>query len=309
MNYTLHQLIIFQTVYKHKSITKAAEELHLTQPAVSIQLKKLQDQFDIPLTEIIGRQLYITDFGEKIAEACDRILNEAESIKTTMNQYKGLLVGRLTIATASTGKYVIPYFLNKFVHQHPGVEISIDVTNKSQVVERMVKNDIDFALVSVPPEEMQLEKIDLIPNKLFLVGNTELIESHLPIETPGDLEDKIMIFREKGSATRTVMEEFLARNNVSIKRKMELVSNEAVKQAVHAGLGFSVMPIIGFNDALSSGEVKIIPMKGLPIVTTWSLVYLKNKSMSPVALEFVEFLKENKQHAITKYFDWQKDYN
>lgn len=309
MNYTLHQLTVFLEIYKQKSITKAAEELHLTQPAVSIQLKKLQDQFEIPLTEVIGRQLYITDFGEKIAEVSTRILKEAETIKTTLNQYKGLLVGKLSISSASTGKYVIPYFLNEFVKQHPGVEISIDVTNKSRVIEKLASNDTDFALVSVLPEDIPIHTVELIPNKLFLVGSKEFVKQNDAPVSPKEIEEMLLIFREKGSATRLAMENFLQSNEIKVGRRMELVSNEAVKQAVNAGLGYSIMPLIGLKNELLSGSIRIIPAKGLPIVTAWNLTYLKNKNMSPVALALIDFLKHSKEQTMLKYFDWQKEFN
>ena len=134
MNYTLHQLQVFLKVTQTKSITKAAEELYLTQPAVSIQLRNLQDQFDIPLTEVVGRQLYVTDFGQEIAKAAEAILNEVQTINHKTLAYKGQLSGRLKIASASTGKYVIPYFLSGFLKEHPGIELSLDVTNKTKVV-------------------------------------------------------------------------------------------------------------------------------------------------------------------------------
>ena len=167
MHYTLHQLKIFLQIHKHKSITRAAEEMHLTQPAISIQLKKLQDQFEIPLTEVIGRQLYVTDFGERIAEVSNRILDEAEAIKTTMNEYKGLLVGKISISIVSTGKYVMPYFLNEFIKKNEGVEFSIDVTNKTRVLESLSNNETDFSLVSVLPENIPIEKVELMDNKLI----------------------------------------------------------------------------------------------------------------------------------------------
>jgi len=149
MNYTLHQLKIFLKIAECKSITKAADQLHLTQPAVSIQLKRLQDQFEIPLTEVIGRQLYVTDFGQQILEVSKRVLSEAEVIKTTIDQYKGFLTGKIKISVVSTGKYVIPYFLQAFMEKYPGVEMIIDVSNKNRVVQSLVQNESDFSLVSV----------------------------------------------------------------------------------------------------------------------------------------------------------------
>ena len=147
MNYTLHQLQVYLKITETQSITKAAEELHLSQPAVSIQLKNFQDQFDIPLTEIIGRRLYVTDFGKEVAESCKRILNEVHLLNYEMAKYKGNLTGRLRFSVVSTGKYVIPYFLGDFLQLHPSLELQMDVTNKSQVIESLLDNKVDFALV------------------------------------------------------------------------------------------------------------------------------------------------------------------
>ena len=173
MNYTLNQLQIFLKVVKTKSVTKAAEELHLTQPAVSIQLKNLQDQFDIPLTEVVGRKIYITAFGHEIALAAEQIIEQVNAINFKTLAYKGQLSGRLKISVVSTGKYVIPFFLSDFVQANPGIQLEIDVTNKSKVIESLEQNETDFALVSILPTNMNIEKIDLLFNKLYLIGNSE----------------------------------------------------------------------------------------------------------------------------------------
>ncbi len=206
MNYTLHQLKIFLKVADIQSITKAAEELHLTQPAISIQLKKLQDQFELPLTEVIGRQLYVTDFGKEIVIRSRRILDEAEGIKYTIDQYKGLLTGKIKISVVSTGKYVIPYFLKDFMDTYPGVEISIDVSNKNKVIEGLHRNESDFSLVSVVPDNLHVVAVELMENQLNLVGNIEYKDK---VKRPKDLEKVTLLFREKGSATRNAMESYL----------------------------------------------------------------------------------------------------
>ena len=151
MNYTLNQMQIFLKIVQTKSVTKASEELNLTQPAVSIQLKNFQDQFDIPLTEVVGRKIYITDFGREIAEASENIINQVYDINYKSSAYKGQLTGRLKIAVVSTGKYVMPYFLSDFVQQHAGIELMMDVTNKYKVLESLENNEVDFALVSILP--------------------------------------------------------------------------------------------------------------------------------------------------------------
>src|SRR4028119_9218 len=173
MDYTFNQLRIFLKVTQTKSITKAAEELHLTQPAVSIQLRNFQHQFVIPLTEVIGRKLYVTDFGKEIAIAAENILNEVYAINYKTLSYKGKVAGRLKLSIVSTGEYVMPYFVSEFIRNNEGVELQMDVTNKLKVVESLEKNEVDFSLVSVLPINLQTEKLELIENKLFLVGNSE----------------------------------------------------------------------------------------------------------------------------------------
>lgn len=307
MNYTLNQLQVFLKVVQYESVTKAAEELHLTQPAVSIQLKNFQDQFDVALTEVIGRRIYITAFGREIAAAAEKIIEEVQAINYMTLEYKGRLTGRLKISSVSTGKYVMPYFLSDFMKDHSGVELSIDVTNKKKVIESLEKNEIDFALVSVLPSQMNIEKLDLLQNKLFLVGNSKanIISG---VKSNDAFQDLPLIFREKGSGTRQTMEGFLMSNTVTVNKKMELTSNEAVKQAVLAGLGYSIMPLIGLKNELSNKELQIIPMKGLPITTNWSLIWLKGKKHSPVSLAFLDHLKSTKDLITHKRFDWYEKY-
>ncbi len=303
MNYTLHQLQVFLKVAEIKSVTKAAEELHLTQPAVSIQLKNFQDQFDIPLTEIIGRKIYITDFGIEVAQAARKILDEVHAINHKTLAYKGQLTGRLKISVVSTGKYVIPYFLTDFLKKHPGIELLLDVTNKALVIESLEKNEVDFSLVSVLPENLKIEKVELMENKLFLVGNTEQGFKR-KLYGKSIFETIPLIYREKGSGTRHVMEKFIEQNRLPVRKKMELTSNEAVKQAVIAGLGYSIMPLIGIKNELDKGDLQIIPVKGFPIKSIWNLIWLKDKSFSPAALSLLNYLQKEKSNIIEEKFKW-----
>lgn len=307
MHYTLNQLQIFLKISQTGSITRAAEELHLTQPAVSIQLRNFQNQFEIPLTEVIGRKIYITDFGQEIAEAAQNILNQVHSINYKTLAYKGQLTGRLKISVVSTGKYVMPFFLTGFISKHPGIELQMDVTNKSKVVESLENNEVDFALVSILPDTLSVDKLDLIQNKLYLVGNTGQ-NFKKGIHPAGILNDLPLIFREKGSGTRQTMEKFFEKNRIKVLKKLELTSNEAVKQAVLAGLGYSIMPLIGIRNELHSQELQIIPLKGLPIKTMWSLIWLKGKKHSPVSAAFLTFLKEEKNNIISDQFSWFEQY-
>jgi DNA-binding transcriptional LysR family regulator len=303
MHYTLNQLEVFVKVVELQSVTKAAEALHLSQPAVSIQLKNFQEQFDIPLTEVVGRKIYITEFGYEIAAAAESILLEVSKINIKAKAFKGLLTGKIKIAIKSTGKYVMPYFLSGFANTHKEVEIRMDVTNRSQVLESLENNAIDFALISIVPENLQIEKISLLPNKLFLIGKTS---DHLS-ETDDIskiLKETPFIFREKGSGTRFMIENFFTSNSLKVSKRFELTSNEAVKQAILAGLGCSIMPLIGIKNELMKGELEIIPIDELPIITQWRLIWLKGKKLSPAALAFVDYLTKEKQNIIKQQFSW-----
>ncbi len=291
MNYTLHQLLIFLEVVKQQSITKAAAAMYMTQPALSIQLKNFQNQFDIPLTEVIGKQLYITDFGKSIAEIAENVIREADAIKYKTKEYSDLLAGKLRISSASTGKYVIPYFLSGFQKKYPAIDIILDVSNKTTVVQNLKDNEIDFALVSVVPEGLDIEEELLLENKIFKVSNKNVSTKKSPL-----------IFREDGSATRMAMDEYFKK--VRERKSIKLTSNEAVKQAVIAGLGNSLIPLIGIKNELSNGELHIVPAKGLPIVTNWRLIWLKKKKLSPIAQTYLDFLRENKEDIIHRKFEW-----
>lgn len=307
MNYTLNQLQIFLKIVQTKSVTKASEELHLTQPAVSIQLKNFQNQFEIPLTEVIGRKIYITDFGLEIAEAAENIINQVHAINYKTLAYKGQLTGRLKLSVVSTGKYVMPYFLADFMSQNNGIELLMDVTNKNKVIESLENNEVDFALVSILPSNLNFEKLDLLQNKLYLVGNSKTkYKNNIGVKEM--FNNLPLIFREKGSGTRQTMENFIENNNLSVLKKMELTSNEAVKQALLADLGYSIMPLIGIKNELQNNELHIIPVKGLPITTTWSIIWAKGKKLSPVSLSFLDYLINEKDQIINGKFKWYEQY-
>lgn len=307
MNYTLQQLKVFLKVVEYQSVTKASEELYLTQPAVSMQLKKFQEQFDVPLTEVVGRRLYVTDFGREIAGSALKILDEIEAINYRTKSFKGQLAGRLKISSASTGKYVMPYFLSDFLRLNRAVDLQIDVTNKTQVVKSLEQNEVDFSLVSVLPEHLKLNSVQLLQNKLYLVGGTRLQrDPKLPVRKLLQLHP--LLFREFGSATRNSMEQFIAKENWPTFKKIELSSNEALKQALIAGLGYSIIPLIGIKNELKSGDLEIVPYKKLPIITHWRLVWLASKRLSPIAEAYLEFIKAQNQRIVDETFAWFEKY-
>jgi DNA-binding transcriptional LysR family regulator len=303
MNYSLNQLAIFLKIVQTKSITKTAEAMHLTQPAVSIQLKNFQSQFNVSLVEIINKKVFITEFGKDIAESAQNIMNEVSLIDNRLTKYNGALTGTLRMSSVSTGKYVIPFFLTDFLRENQSVDLRLDVSNKSTVLDLMEQNQSDFSLVSTLPKSLAIHKIELMTNSLYLVGAGNLSQ---PVEsiTKHTLEKLPLIYREEGSATRMAMEKFIEKNRISPKKKIQLTSNEAVKQAVIAGIGFSIMPVIGLKNELESKQVQIIPINGLPMKTSWNLVWHRKKRLSPVAIAYKEYIEQHKKEIIQTHFNW-----
>ncbi|MGB5318660.1 LysR substrate-binding domain-containing protein, partial [Eudoraea sp.] len=217
------------------------------------------------------------------------------------------LVGRLKIAVVSTGKYVMPYFLSNFMKLHNGINLTMDVTNKASVIESLEKNEVDFALVSVLPKKLKIETVQLMENRLFLVGKKKAVKKVFKSKKQF-FEEIPLIYREVGSATRNAMEAFINKNKIPIYKKIELKSNEAVKQAVLAGLGYSILPLIGIKNELKNGDLEIIMVKGLPLKTFWNLIWLKSKNLSPAASSYLQFLKEEKELIISENFEWINTY-
>ncbi|WP_282123903.1 LysR family transcriptional regulator [Algibacter mikhailovii] len=307
MNYTLHQLEVFLKVAQLQSVTKASEALYLTQPAVSIQLKKFQEQFKIPLFELVGRRIYITEFGEEVVVAGQKIMDEVKAIDYKALSYQGELAGKLKIAIVSTAKYVMPFIISDFINENRGVDLIMDVTNKASVIKALENNEIDFAMVSTIPNKLKINRIELMRNELYMVGGKQYKHKGKNL-SKSEFQKLPLIYREQGSATRLAMEKFIDSKKISTYKKMELTSNEALKQAVISGLGFSIMPLIGIKNAITIGDLQIIPVKGLPIVTNWNLIWLSSKNMSAISKALIDYVKNNKEALIAKHFDWMEKY-
>lgn len=290
MKYTLHQLAIFGEVARHGSMTKAAKHLHMTQPAVSIQLKQLQETIGLPLVEVVGRKLYLTQAGEKLQKVYENVHRELESFDATVSQLKGGLTGTLTISAASTAKYFLPYLLGEFQQRYPGIDISLKVTNRNEVLNHLESNAFDLAVLTQLPKGDQYKSFSFLDNPLMmgappdhrLVGKKNIEIS--------ELQDEQFIFRESGSGTRMVMEQFLADHSIPSSPIMKLGTNEAVKQAIMAGIGLSMISGLSVRSEQKLGNIKILDIREFPIMTRWHMVYHKDKRLSPVTVNFLEFL-------------------
>jgi DNA-binding transcriptional LysR family regulator len=231
-------------------------------------------------------------------------LDQAGAMDDVVQSYKGQLTGKLKIAVVSTGKYVMPYLLTDFLNAHPAITLELDVTNKEKVIESLEHNSIDFALVSLVPGHLKTESIPIVKNTMHLIGAYQSKKSQKELSI-NELQQLPWIFREQGSGTRQMMERFLSQRHITVQKMLELTSNEAVKQAIMANLGYSIMPLIGIRNELMSKQLMIMPVKGLPIHTTWHIIWLKGKKHSPVVKALLEYIKDNKKKILQEHFDIQ----
>lgn len=290
MNFTLHQLHIFSVVAQKKSITKASEVLYMTQPAVSIQLKQLQDQIGLPLFEFIGKQMYLTEAGEKLIECYNDLAGSLERLETEMDSLKGMKTGSLSVSVVSTGKYFMPYILGQFRLKYPQIKIKLEVTNRLLVKNHLLENITDFGVYSVPDHSFKTEKLGFLDNPLILIAPPN--SPYKKAKSFSDLNGAPFIMREIGAGTRLVLENAFEQNTITPEIVMELATTEAVKQAVMAGFGISLVSKYAIRQELKTKSLTVLDLKDLDLKTQWSLLWVAGKQLSPAARAFKDFLAQ-----------------
>mgnify|MGYP000105312085 CR=1 FL=1 len=293
MSFTLHQLDVFAEVAKQKSMTKAAKKLFMSQPAVSIQVKKLQGHFGVELFEVIGKELYLTEAGKELYEAQKNIKKEVNSLEMSLSEIKGMLKGSLNVAVVSTAKYFMPYILGAYRSKFEKIKISLKVTDRNEVKELLQKNMCDLAVFSELPDEPDLEAVEFLDNPLLMAASPDHPLAKKKELNFKDLEAHPFLIREPGSGTRMVMQRLLDEHAIEPEIVMELGTNEAVKQAIMAGIGISLISKYSLTLEESVGKISVLNVKDLPYINKWKLVYPKGKRLSPAAQNFIEFTTSN----------------
>lgn len=287
---TLHQLKIFNAVARHMSFARAAEELHLTPPALSIQVKQLAEAIGQPLFEQIGKKISLTAAGEVSWATCRDVLNRLEQLTHELAALQGLEKGNLKLATLATAKYFIPRLLGDFCVEHPGVDTALFMGNREALLERLAHNQDDLYILGQPPEHMNVVTEPFADNFLVAVANPNHPLTQEKDIAPSRLRDVPFILREPGSGTRLATEKFFEQHDVVLKARMELGSNEAVKQVVAGGLGVGVLSASTLRAELASGELAVLDVRGLPLKRKWYVVYPAGKQLTPAAKAFMEYL-------------------
>jgi DNA-binding transcriptional LysR family regulator len=290
MNITLRQLRVFSAVARHLSFTRAAEELCLTQPAVSMQVKQLENQLDVPLFEHLGKKIFLTEMGKEVYHYSRSILQQIDELQGVLNSLKGLGKGRLKISVASTANYFIPVLLAGFCQRYPGVTVSLDVTNRETLLTQLAENDVDLVIMGQPPGDMDLGAEPFMENPLVIVAPPEhplAKEKKISLQR---LEQEVFLVREPGSGTRIAMERFFAQHDVRITTGMEVGSNEAIKQSVQAGLGLGLLSRDTVEMELALGRLVILNVAEFPIMRYWYVVHRQGKRLSVVSQTFKDYL-------------------
>ncbi len=290
MHFSLRQLQIFEAVARNLSYTRAAEELHLTQPAVFAQVKQLEEGVDMPLIERTGKQLHLTEAGREVLATCREALDATARLEMRLADMRGLKRGRLRLAVVTTAEYLVPRLLGEFCARHPGIEASLVVTNREKLLVRLAENADDLTVLGAPPENLDVVARPIADNPLVVLARRDhplAGEGHIPLAR---LAEEPFILRESGSGTRLATERHFARHGLSIRVRMELGSNEAIKQAVAGGLGISVLSAHTMALEGASGVLAPLAAEGFPLMRKWYLAYPAGKHLSAVAEAFQEYL-------------------
>ena len=291
MRLTFHQLRLLLAVSREGSVSRAAQRLHLTQPTLSAQLRQLAEQVGLPLFERVGRKLHLTAAGRVVLDTANRVEQELERLDETLAELRGDVVGRLRLAVVSTAEAFIPRLLGDFRRERPAVEVSLVVLNRDAVIRRLADNLDDLYIMSRPPQAPPVVATPFLSNPLVVVAAAEhplAGRETLQIEA---LAAEEFVLREPGSGTRQAAEHFFAAHGLALRPRLELGSNEAVKQAVAGGLGLSLLSAHALAHAVDEG-IAVLRVEGTPLPTQWQVVYPAGKRLSPLASAFLEFLRE-----------------
>ncbi|KAA3631638.1 MAG: LysR family transcriptional regulator [Proteobacteria bacterium] len=290
MHFTIRQLQVFEAVARNLSFTKAAEELHLTQPAVSMQIKQLESSINLPLFEQVGKKIYLTDCGQVLLVHSQRISECLKAARNELNDMLGTDGGRLRIGVVSTVNYFATKLLAEFTKKFPSVQITLDVTNRRDILQRLDRNEPDIVLMGKPPAELDVVSVPFKLNPLVVIASPNHELTRRKRLLPRDLCGRSFVMRETGSGTRAAMERFFKDHGIEPGRSMEMTGNEAIKQAVEAGIGLGVVSRHTIELEVDAGRLVELRVKGFPINRRWYIVHRVGKRLSPTAEEFRKFV-------------------
>ena len=290
LHITMRQLQVFESVARHLSFTRAAEELHLTQPAVSMQVKQLEAMIELPLFEQIGKKVHLTEAGRTMVRHSRVMMTHLEEIARDINSLKGVEGGHLRICIASTVNYFATRLLSRFCEQYRKVQISLDVINREELIRRLEVNEPDMVLMGQPPENLDVEATPFKENPLILIANPQHPLAKKKNIRIGKLDEETFVMREPGSGTRSAMMRLFEEHSVKPGHSIQLSSNETIKQSVEAGLGLAVVSAHTVELELQAGRLVSLDVQHFPLMRQWYVCYRRGKRLTPTAQVFLEFV-------------------
>lgn len=288
---TFRQLEVFAAIARLGSFTRAADELFLTQPTVSMQIKKLNDAVGLPLFEQIGKRIFLTDAGKALQQTCSEIFGSLTNFEMVVSDMKGLRQGKLRLAVVTTAKYFAPRLLGSFCKLYPGVDVSLKVSNRERLLERIGENQDDLYILGMPPDGLDIVHEPFLDNPLVVLAPTShplAGKKHIPLKR---LAQEPFIMREPGSGTRIAVERLFHKHKIRLNMRMELGSNEAIKQAIVGGLGISVLSRHTLALDAAMGQLAVLDVRHFPIKRQWHAVHLADKQLTIVAQTFLDHLR------------------
>lgn len=295
---SIRQLQVFESVARHLNHSRAAEELYLSQPAVSMQIKQAENAVGLPLFDQVGKKLHLTEAGSELLRCARSILQQMQEMESVFDEMKGLERGQLNISVVSTANYFMPKLLAKFIQAHPKIQVSLSVANRDTVIKLLVENIADLAIMGQPPEGSDMRAEAFMENPLVVIASPKHPLAQASKIHPRQLANETFLLREQGSGTRGVVERFFKSHKFALPKHMEMDTNEAIKQSVQAGIGIGIISRHGIELELETHRLVVLDVEHFPIVRHWHIVHRKDKRPSTAAHEFEHFLLEESQSMI-----------
>lgn len=290
LHLTLRQLQVFEKVASHLNYSRAAEELYLSQPAVSMQIKQLEENIGLPLFEQMGKKIFLTEAGREVLHYSRTILQQLAEMEGVFDEMKGLGQGKLTLSVVNTANYFTPQLLARFCQQHPNINVILQVANRDAVLKQLADNATDLAIMGQPPEDLDIAAESFMDNPLVVIAAPNHPLAKLEQIPFAKLAQATFLSREKGSGTRSAMERIFTQHKIQPHISMEMETNEAIKQAVQAGMGLGILSLHSIELELETGRLVVLNVEHFPLMRHWFVAHRSNKRLSGAALAFKKFL-------------------
>ncbi|KXS32222.1 MAG: Transcriptional regulator, LysR family [Candidatus Gallionella acididurans] len=290
LQFTLRQLQVFEKVANHLNYSRAAEELYLSQPAVSMQIKQLETSIGLPLFEQMGKKVFLTEAGRELFHYARSIAQQLAEMEAVFDEMKGLGKGKFTLSVVNTANYFTPKLLARFCQRHPSINVILQVANRDAVLKQLADNSTDLAILGQPPDGLDLSAELFLDNPLVVIAPPGHPLVNLKRVKFDRLAEETFLSREQGSGTRSAMERVFEQHKIQPRISMEMETNEAIKQAVQAGMGLGILSLHSIELELETGRLAMLNVENFPLLRHWFVAHRSNKRLSSAALAFKDFL-------------------